>query len=105
MSDRRWARWEDARERLLVTFATSGVSRTEYIAAFPALDSVGVCLCTLTDEQRDALGRVNPGLSSVREVLADAGFADDELVGLSTTAQSQETVERDFEGSWFCAMR
>ncbi len=33
------------------------------------------------------------------------GFTQDWLRGLMTTAQSQETVDRDYEGKWFYAVR
>ena len=32
-----------------------------------------------------------------------AGFSEDELLGLSTVAQSQETVDRDDKGIWLDA--
>lgn len=43
--------------------------------------------------------------STMRAVLADTGFPADMLDGLRTTAQSQETVDREYDGSWFYALR
>ena len=68
-------------------------------------DDFAIWLCTATDKQRDGLSRVNPHLEEVRSILLSAGFTPKQLTGLSTTAQSQETVERDYEGSWFYAVR
>jgi len=41
----------------------------------------------------------------VRTILLACGLRDRDLDRLTTTAQSQETVDRDYEGSWFYAMR
>lgn len=105
LSDHRWSLLELARRPLLTAFAESGVTRVEYSAAFPSLDGFAVCLCTDTDTQRDALGISNPRLEQIRQVLASVGFGTSELAHSSSTAQSQETVDRDYQGSWFLAMR
>ena len=105
MSDRRWGLLEEACDPLLATFGSAGVTRIEYPAAFPDLDGFAVWLCTTTDDERETLGRDSPSLEQVRGVLLEAGFSPDELQGLATVAQSQETVDRDFESSWFYAMR
>jgi hypothetical protein len=90
---------------VVAAFAADGVVRMEVIAAFPHLDEFSIWLCTTSDEQRDSLGILNPGLDRVRSILMDAGFTDELLTNLATTAQSQETVDRDYEGSWFYALR
>ena len=41
----------------------------------------------------------------VRDQLATAGVRTDLTSRASVTAESEETVARDFEGSWFYAMR
>jgi hypothetical protein len=103
--DPRWSFIEVARRALLDAFNHDGVTRIEVVAAFPHLDDFGIWLCTATDKERDALPRVNPRIEEVRSILLSAGFPSDQLTGLSTTAQSQETVDRQYEGSWFYALR
>ena len=103
-ADRRWALLEAARESLLTAVARSGATRIEYTAGFPELDTFTVWLCVETDAQRDALQPwKNPAFTRVFQVLFDAGFSEDELLGLSTVAESQETVDRDYKGIWLDA--
>lgn len=64
--------------------------------------NVCVWLGTQTDAQRDALVTADDLLVQVRRVLAQ------EVVGIDitgVTVQSDETASRDYEGSWFYAMR
>jgi hypothetical protein len=49
-------------------------------------------------------------LDAVRAIVVEAGFTPDQVTDLRTVAQSQETVigttsDRDYEGSWFYALR
>jgi hypothetical protein len=102
--DRRWGLLEDSRMPLLQTLGSLGVARVEFVGAFPELDSLGVWLGTLTDYERDALDR--PSVTErVRQVLPSVGFRDDELADFRVVPESQETVDRDYEGSWYYAMR
>jgi hypothetical protein len=55
---------------------------------------------TDTDNERDALAGDSALRTTLNEAAARAGFAPDGF-----TFQSQETVDRDYEGSWFYAMR
>jgi hypothetical protein len=105
-SDSRWSVLDEARVQLAL-FADRGVVRIEYVAAWPDIEGVSVWLCTRTDVERDALGATNPAKAEVEGVLRRCGLDDRDLaVGrLTTTAQSQETVDRSFDGSWFYAMR
>jgi hypothetical protein len=57
-------------------------------------------LITATDAERDLLAKDAGLLTRIQEVSEEIGLAPD-----SITVQSQETVDRDFEGSWFYAMR
>ena len=104
--DPRWEILERARPSLLSKFADRAVVRIEYVAAWPDLDGVGVWLCTYSDAARDALGE-SPRKAEVETILRECGLDDQDLgTGmLFTTTQSQETVDRDYEGSWFYAMR
>ena len=56
-------------------------------------------IVTDTDRERDLLS-ANSVLAEGLRVAASTGFAPD-----SFTFQSEETVLRDYEGSWFYAMR
>lgn len=89
---------------LLETFSDAGVSRIEYVAAFPDLEGACVWLGTTTDAERDALsGTQLKALSQVRQVAARHGFPPEQINGIRV--QSEETVVRDYEGSWFYALR
>jgi len=104
MADPRWQLLQDAKPLLLDVLAEQGVNRIEYVAAFP-IGGVVVWLGTATDSERDALGNRNPLRAEVREILVDVGLRDTDLKPFLTTAQSQETVDRDYAGSWFYALR
>src|SRR5687767_11844414 len=101
-ADPRWAVLEEARERLIASFADRGVARIEYVAAWPDLAGVSVWRCTETDAERDALGSDNAAKTKVEAVLRECGLDDRDLGPglLVTTAQSQETVDRQYSGSW-----
>jgi len=89
---------------LLQTFQASGVVRIEYVAAFPSQDDAWVWLGTATDEERDVLaGAESQSLSEVRLIAESNGFLPEKISGVSV--QSEETIARDFEGSWFYALR
>jgi hypothetical protein len=96
---------EQAEPLLLERLGHHGVERIEYTVGFVFPWKYGVWLCVDTDEQRDALGTDNPHRDLVREVLAAVGIPSDHLQDLVTTSQSQETVDREYEGSWFYALR
>jgi len=105
MSDPRWQLLQEAKPALLRVGAERGVVRIEFVSAFPSSDRIVVWLGTETDRQRDSLGVDDPLLDEVRSVLVRTGFAPEQLNDLMTTAQSQETVDRDYAGSWFYALR
>lgn len=99
---------EAARDRLKARFADHGVVRVEYAGALiQPVDEprpVSVTLGTGTDAQRDKLAALPHLLEAVADVLRQAGMGDSErLDGVSV--QSEETVRRDYDGSWFYAMR
>jgi len=89
---------------LLQSFGGSGVVRIEYVSAFPFQDDAWVWLGTATDAERDALaGTEEHLLAEVRRTAEHHGFAPEKVTGV--TVQSEETVAREFEGSWFYALR
>jgi hypothetical protein len=65
---------------------------------------VFVWLGTETDAERDSLPR-EPFVAEVREILESVGLPRDEARFDGTVVQSQETVDRDYQGSWFYALR
>jgi hypothetical protein len=92
------------RPALLQDFREFGVVRVEYVAAFPSQEDAWVWLGTATDAERDDLSAKQPSLlSQVRLVAERHGFPPDKVSGV--TIQSEETVTRDFDGSWFYVLR
>jgi|HubBroStandDraft_2_1064218.scaffolds.fasta_scaffold343315_1 hypothetical protein len=57
-------------------------------------------IVTERDAERDYIKNDNALMAELWKVSSDAGFAPD-----SFTVQSEETVKRDYKGSWFYAMR
>jgi hypothetical protein len=104
MADRRWELLEVARPRLVAAFSDRGVAKVDFIANFDHWDRFSVWLCTVTDDERDALGN-SAAIDLVRSILVGSGFQPGEVADVVTVAQSQETVDRDYESSWFYAMR
>lgn len=105
MKDPRWAALERAEPLLGSAFAEEGVTAVRFVAAFPALDSVGVWLCTTTDAERERLVNAPDVSARAARCLRDAGLNALDEADLATTVQSEETVARDYQGSWFYAMR
>ncbi|KQU69326.1 hypothetical protein [Phycicoccus sp. Root101] len=104
MTDPRWTLLKAMEPALLEGFRESGVTRVEYVAAFSFQDDAWVWLGTLTDAQRDALAGTEPQLlADVRLIAERHGFPGESVSGV--TVQSEETVARDYEGSWFYALR
>ena len=79
--------------------------RIEYVVGFVEPYNVWVWLGTRTDAEREALGTDNPLIGPVRQVLLESGLPLGRVGVIGTSAQSQETVDRDYEGSWFYALR
>jgi hypothetical protein len=59
---------------------------------------------TLTDREREVLDRAAAS-ERVSQILSSVGYRVDELTDLAVVVESQETVDRDYDGSWFYAMR
>ncbi len=105
MVDHRWLALEAARPAVVQAFADDGVRRVECVAAFPEQADFAVWLGTVGDREADELRRA-PGLRHrVTAVLKEVGFSDVDLAGLGVAVLSQETVDREYGGSWFLALR
>lgn len=104
MTDPRWTALQEMEPALLRAFRDAGVVRVEYVAAFPSEDGAWVWLGTTTDAERDRLADTESQvLAQVRAIAEQHGFTSEKVSGV--TVQSEETVARDFEGSWFYALR
>lgn len=96
----------DRAEPVLVgRLAAYGITGVEFVVGFVHPYSVSVWLVTASDAQRDALGGGQPLHDEVGAILTEAGLAARHAYFAGTTAQSQETVDRDYEGNWFYALR
>lgn len=119
--DLRWEVLERAKPIIGRRLSRYGVVGVEYVAGFPELSGVGVWVIVASDEVRDSLGVPFEGVdhpegSSSQRRLSDE-LADEVAAILRAEAdhltlgevtgvvQSLETVDRDFDGSWFKAMR
>ena len=101
----KWWTLEAAGIDLLAHFKSRGVVDVKWIAAFPDIPGVAAWLCTQSDDARDTL-TLEPDLQEAMDgALKRAGMAATEVAASSYVTQSQETVDRDFEGTWFSAMR
>jgi hypothetical protein len=100
-----WAVLDGARPGLLAMFREAGVERIEYVVGFVAPYQVSVWLGTESDAQRDALAE-RAGLdAAVAEVLRATGIESTDAVFDGVAVQSQESVDRAYQGSWFYALR
>lgn len=103
--DYRWEVLEKAVPAIIDAFRGDGVNRVEAVAAFPVQSGFGIVLGTRTDAEAGQLRRSPSAAARVRQLLAAAGFQDPEIGGLVVTIQSQESVDREYDGSWFNALR
>jgi hypothetical protein len=105
VSDYRWRVLVNARPALVDAFFHDGVMRVEYVSAFPDQQPFAVWLGTATDSEAARL-RTSPTIHArVRDVLVAHGFEEQDLGELVVVVQSQETVDREYDGSWFYALR
>lgn len=97
-----WDRMSRLNTSLLAEFGPQGVSRVEFVTAFSEPFQFRVWLGTSTDEERERLTEDASVMSRIRR-LAAVESLEDLLEGYS--AESEETVDRDFQGSWFYRLR
>jgi hypothetical protein len=94
-----------AHEReLLEALADHGIVRAQAIG-YDGTGPLLVYLGTDTDARLEQLGSRDPLLAQVRQVLASCGLSAEVVEQVRTTGISAETVDRDFAGNWFAAMR
>lgn len=92
-----------AREGLLHDLRDFGVTRVEFVAAFPQ-PAFEVIVSPDTDAQAGELWS-SVGRERVLRGLLAAGFVEDDLREVAVRIISQQAVDRDYEGSWFYALR
>lgn len=100
-----WAALERAAPAVVEALASEGVVGVEYLLGFVHPFSLSVGLVTKTDAERNSLGSSNPFLAEVASVILANGFPVEHATIDGTYTQSQETVDRDYEGNWFYALR
>ena len=105
MSDYRWQVLVNARPALVDAFFHDGVVRVEYVSAFPDHQPFAVWLGTATDSEAVRLRTLPTIRARVHDLLVAHGFEERDLGGLMVVVQSQETIDREYDGSWFYALR
>src|SRR5262245_54709832 len=105
VSDYRWQILIDARPALVDAFFHDGVTRVEYVSAFPDQQPFAVWLGTATDSEAVRLRKSLAIRTRVHDLLVAHGFEEQDLGELMVVVQSQETVDREYDASWFYALR
>lgn len=103
--DRRWKLLDKAGPILTAEYGPLGVNETRFVGAFPELPGAGVWLCTTTDRERDILRSDAALRENVLSVLRKVGFSPNDVGASGVVVESQQTVDRDYDGSWYYAMR
>jgi len=68
-------------------------------------ENLAIWITTETDAQRDALLGDALYQRQFRQILAEVGYPAEAISQVGLAIESQETVDRDYEGSWFYATR
>ena len=98
-------------ERLLrdaAQTASRELASVGVIGTYPFLGyflSPNVWWIVATDAERSAMREGGVPRDVVREHLLAAGMPEDLVAGLAVNVESQETVDRSFDGNWYLAMR
>ena len=103
--DRRWHSLDAAAPILTQAFEARGVTAARFVGAFPDLPGAGVLAVHHNPSGTGRL-RSDPALvESVLAVMRDVGFSSTDIARSAVIVESQETVDRDAQGSWFFMMR
>ena len=86
-------------------FRAEGVKAVRPCIGFPTWERFELWLMTDSDEQRDALKHDDAAVGRVRDAAATAGLSEADCESLEVMVQSEETVQREYLGSWPRAMR
>lgn len=97
-----WVALASLKQAILVEFEAQGVNRVEYVIAFSEPFKFWVWLGTESDTERDALGTDDTIDRRIRAVAQQSGVHE---LFQGSSFESQETLDREFEGSWFYRLR
>jgi hypothetical protein len=79
------------------------------VLSLGAIDLYPSCLafwiCVATDAQRDSLLADWTFPERMRRIVADCGYPQDSVDRVGFTSESDETVDRDWNGNWYHAMK
>ena len=79
------------------------------VSAFGAVDispvHLAVCITTDSDAMRDKFAADQSLDQIVRDALRDAGYPREAILHIAIAFESQETVDRDWDGNWRHAMK
>ena len=96
--------WSCEQSRASVeSLSASGVTGVRWFLAFRG--EPVIWLVTATDADKSRVAQHGFSRDIVCRLLVQAGLSDDLATRVGLTAESEETVARDFQGSWFYAMR
>jgi hypothetical protein len=98
----KWLALSRLKQNLRREFRNEGVHHIEYVVAFTSPYQFWAWLGTSTDAERDQLAN-DPTLTDRVRRLAEKRGLGALLEGVSV--ESQETVDREYEGSWFYRLR
>ncbi|QJU55090.1 hypothetical protein SCB71_18750 [Herbiconiux sp. KACC 21604] len=93
----------DAAERLLVDLLADSAVRSVRFVTGPL--PVAVWLVVENDAEAQELRSRSDIEDIVSRALRRAGLPSRDVEGFRVVVQSEETVTRDYEGSWFYALR
>jgi hypothetical protein len=93
--------------------AILAIARARYpscgIFSFGAVDidpvNLAIWITSATDVQRDVLRRDPEFQASIRQALREVGYPAGAIDGVAFEIESQETVDRDHQGSWWYAVK
>lgn len=105
MVDPRYDYIERCGALLLEKYAAHGAKKVRWVAGLPEIAGAHEWLSVETDAQRNALEADPSVAESVKQILADQGFSQEDVARSGVRVQSQETIDRDYDSSWFYAMR
>lgn len=97
-----WRVMKRLEKALLREFARDGVEHVEYVIAFSEPFDFWVWLGTRSDHERDVLA-TEPTVGERIRTLATAHDIGELYEGF--TVESQQTVDREYQGSWFYRLR
>jgi hypothetical protein len=102
-----WLSIRRARKRIkaLLRQRYSSVKVTSFGATDISPRYLAVWIITSTDAERDHLESDPALVQSMRSEFLDAGYPSEYVPSIGFAFQSQETIDRDFGGSWYHAMK